>query len=212
MSTDTPNLYLATDNGEVPRERTETTYATQEQAWAWPVELRASLIRAGHLGQPPVRWATIVSLHGPRWVDLWTPQWRMHHVLIDEDAVTNFVYRKRPSEWLGLLDVGRELMWMCTDESRRFYGPDYLRERFESRYLNSKTTEEEVLEKLLGLSVSTAIEAFWKRVADNQQKRKIRLIFADQEIPANVREPIALLNQQLTDIEMLAVEVRSQPT
>ena len=197
MASVTPKLYLATDNGEVPRERTKTIYTTEEQAQAWLVELRASLIRDGQLGQPPVRWAEVQSQFGPHTVYRGLSQWRMTHILLDEDGVTNFVYRKRDGEAVGLGHVGQELIFMCSDSSRYLNGIEEPRDTFEFRYW--RTPVEPALEKLLGLTVSTAIEAFWAQVADNWQRRKLRLIFADATIPVEVRQGVECLNQQLAD-------------
>lgn len=212
LSDNKPKLSLAADNGEVPKERAETTYATAEQAQAWLVALRASLIRDGQLGQPPVRWVSITSRIGPQKVDSHSDIWQMHHVLLDEDGVMNFVHRKRTSDWLGLRDVAQDLMVSFTDSFLTLWNADQMRESFEIRYSSSEVTVEQAMEKLLGLAVSTDMDTFWQRVADNLQKRRIRLIFADEEIPAEVREPIALLDQQLADTEILTVEVRAQPT
>ena len=82
-----------------------------------------------------------------------------------------------------------------------------IQQHFERIAREQKRTNEQTAEKLLGLALSTSMNAFWKQVANNLQQRRIRLIFADQEIPNNVRDPIELLNKQLADIEMLAVEV-----
>ena len=206
MSSNTPVLTLVSDNGDVPKERTETTYATREQAQAWLLKLHASLVHGGNLGTP-VRWTSIMSRIGPWKVDSESSIWPLQHVLLDGDGVITFVHRKRVSYWLGLRDVGWDLMCCITDPFLSVWSPEMIQQHFERIAREQKRTNEQTAEKLLGLALSTSMNAFWKQVANNLQQRRIRLIFADQEIPNNVRDPIELLNKQLADIEMLAVEV-----
>jgi hypothetical protein len=51
-------------------------------------------------------------------------------------------------------------------------------------------------------------ESFWQRVHDNLRGRHLRLVFVADVIPGTLRAIVEFLNEQLTDCEVLAVEVK----
>lgn len=66
-------------------------------------------------------------------------------------------------------------------------------------------TETEALARCLGTPLSP--DEFWQRVADNLERRRIRLVFVADELPQDLVTVIEFLNDQMRDVEVLGVEV-----
>ena len=53
-----------------------------------------------------------------------------------------------------------------------------------------------------------AITRYWETVQTNLRAGKIRLIFAADEIPSELRRVVEFLNEQMNPAEVLAIEIR----
>jgi len=82
-----------------------------------------------------------------------------------------------------------------------------LRERAQAFYSGRERGLEEELERFLAGS-DMEVDAFWSAVEDNLASKRIRLIIAADEIRPQARRIIELLNGEMSEIEVLGLEVR----
>ena len=65
--------------------------------------------------------------------------------------------------------------------------------------------------KLLDLETTEdtlpTIEEYWAKVADNLKKGHVRLLFIADQLPAELRRIIEFLNEQMTEVEVLGIEL-----
>ena len=66
----------------------------------------------------------------------------------------------------------------------------------------------DVLADLLDSEGDPDADAFWKQVATNLAAKRLRLLFVADEIPDSLVHIVEFLNQQMRDVEVLAVEVK----
>ena len=81
-----------------------------------------------------------------------------------------------------------------------------IREKFEQNCEKSGLSPEDELQKLLDSEIDQ--EGFWQRVKDNLSSGKIRLVFVADEIPTELRRIVEFLNEQMNDVEVLALEIK----
>ena len=67
--------------------------------------------------------------------------------------------------------------------------------------------DEEIL-KLTNSDDLTVVDQFWKNVEHNLRAGTVRLIFVADTIPVELRRLVEFLNEKMSDIEVLAVEVK----
>lgn len=205
----TKPFFLASRNGEVLTLQVETSHNDQQQAQAWLAQLHANLIRDGQLGEPPLRWLSVSSRNSPYADDLVTEGFNLDHVLVDQNGVPTFVEYRWPSDTLGIGEVGARLAAYVAG-GVSFWNVDVIRSA--ATLGRNADSIGQALENLLGVDSNTispeVVEAFWERVGDNLQQRRIRLIFVADEIPGELRSLVKFLNKEMANIEVLVVEVK----
>ena len=85
---------------------------------------------------------------------------------------------------------------------------DELRRTFENAATESGADPEEELTKLLQADDTPDVDGFWEKVATNLDARRIRLLFVADKIPDELTRVVEFLNEQMQNIEVLAVEVK----
>ena len=65
-----------------------------------------------------------------------------------------------------------------------------------------------VLAELLQVDEEPDADAFWEKVATNLTARRLRLLFIADEIPDPLEQVVKFLNEQMPNIEVLAVEIK----
>lgn len=129
-------------------------------------------------------------------------QWFLDHLFIDQDAIPTFVEVKRSTD----TRVRREVVAQMLDyaaNATSYWEIDTLRECYETQLEQEKTVSLE----LLGISVANK-ELFWENVATNLKVGKIRLMFVADEIPMSLQRIIEFLNEQMTETEVLGLEIK----
>jgi ribosomal protein L7Ae-like RNA K-turn-binding protein len=67
---------------------------------------------------------------------------------------------------------------------------------------------DELLGELIDADTDEAIESYWQKVEHNLQSGKVRLIFAADSTPKELRRLVEFLNEKMNDVEVLIVEVK----
>lgn len=125
-------------------------------------------------------------------------QWFLDHLFIDQDAIPTFVEVKRSTD----TRIRREVVAQMLDyaaNATEYWPIEIIRESYEK--LGSNLYEE------LGIDEQNE-ELFWSNVSTNLKSGKIRLMFVADEIPMSLRRIIEFLNGQMTDTEVLGLEIK----
>ena len=130
-------------------------------------------------------------------------RWSVDHLLIDQDAVPTLVEVKLSSN----SEIRRRIVGQMLDYAAHATGTwsvTDIREAFESR----ETDPEAALSTLLKSAEELDTYAFWERVERNLQAKRLRLLFVADTIPDELARVVEFLNEQMPNIEVLAVEIK----
>ena len=86
------------------------------------------------------------------------------------------------------------------------WSPGSLRAMFESRCTRERLDPAAALRQAIG--EGTSPEAFWQSVDENLLARHLRLLFVTDRMLPELRRIVEFLNQSMSEVEVLAVELR----
>ena len=155
----------------------------------------------------PRRWILITREKGIAESSDASERWSLDHLLIDQDAVPTLVEVKRGSNPELQRDVIGQLL-VYAAHGAVTWTADELRKTFESEGEAKGFDPDEEISKLLGTDVEPDVDAFWRAVATNLAARRLRLLFVADEIPDPLERVVTFLNEQMPNIEVLAVEIK----
>lgn len=186
-------IFLNTDEGELT-ELKETLYDSednlQELIEKNPILLAGSQINP----EIPRKWILISREMGVPDHENGTACWYLDHLFIDQDGIPTLVEVKRSTDTRIRREVVGQMLdyaanasayWTISDIQSSFDGD--LKSAF----------GEEVQEEL-----------YWENVSSNLKLGKLRLIFAADTIPENLRRIIEFLNNQMQNSEVLGLEIK----
>jgi len=138
-------------------------------------------------------------------------RWSVDHVFLDQDAIPTFVEVKRSSD----TRIRREVIGQMMEYAAHavvYWPAEKMRAEFEATCQGSDVDPCERLATLLGIAdeaeVEAEVEAFWERAKANLEQGHLRLLFVADHFPAETKRIIEFLNEKMSDVEVLAVEIR----
>ena len=150
----------------------------------------------------PRRWILIAREQGIAEAAGVGDRWAVDHLLIDQDARPTLVevkLRRNPESRRTV--VGQLLEYAA--HARRSWDADDLRGTFEAR-----PDWEDRLRTLLEADGAPDADAFWRHVKTNLRAANLRLLFVADEIPEPLAQVVEFLNEQMRDVDVLAVEIK----
>lgn len=150
----------------------------------------------------PRKWILISREMGVPSHEGGSDQWFLDHLFIDQDSIPTFVEVKRSTD----TRIRREVVAQMLDyaaNATAYWPVERLRQAFEEHCENPVTA----LYDALGIATGEE-DAFWSKVDSNLRLGKLRLLFVADEIPASLQRIIEFLNNQMTDTEVLGVEIK----
>lgn len=127
------------------------------------------------------------------------------HLFIDQDSIPTLVEVKRSSD----TRIRREVVGQMLDYAANavaFWPVETIRGLFEAHCQVHKLDPDQVLAEFL--ESGTSPEEFWRKVGTNLQVGRIRMLFVADQIPAELQRIIEFLNEQMSQAEVLAVEIK----
>ena len=127
------------------------------------------------------------------------------YVFLDEQGVPTLVEVTRSAD----PNASRELVGQMVDYAANviaYQDPARLRATLESRCRDQGRDVQDVLREDLGIDMEPA--HYWEHVRVNMSVGRLRLIFAADAIPADLRRIVEFLNEQMSPTEVLALEIR----
>lgn len=203
-------IFLIRDDGELVQftaELYETEAALQAYVERYPDLLAGDQIDA----ESPRRWV-LVRREVPLASDeSGTGRWSVDHVFLDQDAIPTFVEVKRSSD----ARIRREVIGQMMEYAAHavLYWPvEKMRAEFEATCERTNADPRERLATLLGVTDDASeegeVETFWERAKENLEQGHLRLLFVADVFPPETKRIIEFLNQKMSDVEVLAVEIR----
>ena len=152
--------------------------------------------------ESPRKWILISREMGVPGHEGGGDQWFLDHLFIDQDGIPTFVEVKRSTDTRIRREVVAQMLDYAANSSV-YWPSDRLRQTFED---HSAAPSDELNEKL-GIALGEE-DIFWNKVDTNLRLGKLRLMFVADEIPASLQRIIEFLNGQMTDTEVLGLEVK----
>ena len=161
-------------------------------------------ILAGEQMDPdhPKKWLLISREMGVPGQEGGGDQWFLDHLFIDQDGIPTLVEVKRSTD----TRIRREVVAQMLDYAANatvYWPVGLLRQKFEAGHDNPAGD----LNDILGVNIEDG-DSFWDKVDNNLRLGKLRLLFVADEIPASLQRIIEFLNGQMTDTEVLGVEIK----
>jgi hypothetical protein len=186
---------------------TETNYVKEDDLQAllanYPDLLPGDQIDPDH----PRRWILVAREVGVPGSDDETGRWSLDHLFLDQDGTPTFVECKRASDTRSRREVVAQMLDYAAN-GVSYWKMDNLRQAAaETAQRSGKSLDEEILE-LLDSPDPLQIDQYWKRVEDNLRSSNVRLIFVADSVPTELRRLVEFLNEQMTTVEVLAVEAK----
>ena len=146
-------------------------------------------------------------------------RWYLDHLFLDQDGVPTLVEVKRSTD----TRIRREVIGQMLDYAANgvaYWPVESLQMKFAATWKENATSE---LAKFLKVDTGTGdandadepdaetnpvIEAFWRKVSENLQAGKLRLLFVADEIPTELQRVVEFLNEKMDSVEVLAVEIK----
>lgn len=199
-------IYNRTGNGSLDP-LVEEPFSTEDELQALladhPELLDSEQIRPGN----PRRWLLITREKGVAESPDTSARWSVDHLIVDQDAVPTLVEVKRGSN----SQIRREVVGQMLEyaaHAANTWTADELRQTFEESATSSGIEPDEKLGELLDEDDDTDANQFWEKVATNLTATRLRLLFVADEIPDELERIVMFLNDQMRNVEVLAVEIK----
>jgi hypothetical protein len=131
-------------------------------------------------------------------------RWSLDHLFLDALGVPTLVEVKRSTDTRSRREVVAQMLDYAANATA-FWKVDLLQEWFETECERQGVDGAAALERAFGVSDP---DAYWANVQTNLAADRIRLVFVADEIPAELRSIVELLNRQMSETEVLAIEVK----
>ena len=153
----------------------------------------------------PRKWLLISREMGVPDAENAQSRWSLDHFFIDQDGIPTFVEVKRSTDTRARREVVAQMLDYAANGTEYWKIPE-IKVQFEQRCSGQGAAAEDVVRDALGPDAE--YEKIWATVESNLKNGKIRLLFVADEIPQELRRIVEFLNEQMNDVEVLAVEVK----
>lgn len=186
---------------------TETNYVKEDDLQAllanYPDLLPGDQINL----EDPRRWLLVAREVGVPGSQDETGRWSLDHLFLDQDGVPTFVECKRASDTRSRREVVAQMLDYAAN-GVSYWKMDSLRQAAsQTAQKSGKSLDSEIL-KLINSDDPFQLEQYWTRVEENLKSSNVRLIFVADSVPSELRRLVEFLNEQMTTVEVLAVEAK----
>ncbi|MGV8088118.1 MAG: hypothetical protein ACP5NU_03545 [Methanomicrobiales archaeon] len=132
-------------------------------------------------------------------------RWSLDHLFIDQEGIPTFVEVKRSTDTRARREVVAQMLDYAANGVEYWNIPE-IKVQFELRCSRNGKNPSDVVKDALGPEVE--YDTMWTLMENNLKNRKIRLLFVADEIPKELKRIVEFLNEEMEDVEVLAVEVK----
>lgn len=157
----------------------------------------------------PRRWLLVAREMGVPSDEGENKHWSLDHLFLDQDGIPTFVECKRSSDTRARREVVAQMLDYAAN-GLEYWSLERLQQDATKTAEAKGGSIDEELNNLLNPQDDSEIEieAFWKRVEDNLQRGKVRLVFVADETSRELRRLVEFLNEKMADVEVLIVEIK----
>jgi hypothetical protein len=131
-------------------------------------------------------------------------RWSVDHLFIDQAGIPTLVEVKRRSDTRARREVVAQMLEYAANATAH-WKVESLRAWFEAE---CERIEEDPVSKLDDAFAIADYDSYWETVKTNLAADRIRLVFVADEVSPELRSIVEFLNRQMTETEVLAIEVR----
>jgi hypothetical protein len=195
-------IYLRRGGELIPM--SERPYGNEDALQALLAE-HPGFLAGDQVGDAPRRWVLLSREVGIADQDgTGAARWSLDHLFVDQDAIPTLVEVKRSSDTRIRREVVGQLLEYAANGTR-YWPVEQLREMYERNARSRGLESDEELRETFG---EIDVDAWWDDVGANLQLGRLRLVFVADEISRELRRIIEFLNAQMTQTEVLGVEIR----
>ncbi|MEW5939740.1 MAG: hypothetical protein AB1750_08780 [Chloroflexota bacterium] len=155
----------------------------------------------------PRRWLLVARELSVPDSDEGNGRWSLDHLFLDQEGIPTFVECKRASDTRSRREVVAQMLDYAAN-GVSYWKMDNLRQAAaETAQKSGKSLDDEIL-NLIESDDRTQINQYWSRVEENLKSSNVRLVFVADSIPSELRRLVEFLNEQMTSVEVLAVEAK----
>ncbi|MDZ7337899.1 MAG: hypothetical protein ONB30_05115 [candidate division KSB1 bacterium] len=133
-------------------------------------------------------------------------RWSLDLLFLDQHGIPTFVECKRASDTRARREVVAQMLDYAA-HGTEYWTIDRLRQMAaETAKAQGRSLDEDVFH-LLGEEEGD-VEEYWETVAANLREHRVRLVFVSDSTPKELRRLVEFLNEEMTRVEVLAVEVK----
>lgn len=194
------DIYLVGSAGELIR-MSEEPYRAESELQQW---LAACPELLSESKGDESQWLLVAREPGIPGEEAGKARWAVDHLFLDAEGVPTLVEVKRSTD----TRIRREVVGQMLDYATNavlYMTLDQLIEDFETG-CNARGVDPE--EEIATHTSFADPERFWDQVSTNLRAGKIRLIFVADRIPTELQRIVEFLNEQMSEAEVLAIEVR----
>lgn len=200
-------IFFVGENEKQLNEMVETPYEKEEILQVL-LERYPDLLPGDQIDpEDPRRWLLISREMGVPSREMGAGTWSLDHLFLDQDAVPTFVECKRAGDTRARREVVAQMLDYAAN-GIIYWSMDKLRQSAESIARQRGRSLDEEIQNLLGVDHDQGIEEFWQQAEINLRKGKVRLLFVLDKTPQELRRLVEFLNEKMTDVEVLAVEIK----
>jgi len=163
------------------------------------------LLAGDEVGDSPRRWVLLSREVGIADQEGSSGRWSLDHLFVDQDSIPTLVEVKRSSDTRIRREVVGQLLEYAANGTR-YWPIEQLRALFEAGCQTRGVDPESALLAILGQEAD--IDGWWQQVEANLRLGRLRLVFVADVISRELRRIIEFLNEQMTQTEVLGVEIR----
>lgn len=203
-----PKVFIVGENEDNLIALEETSYVTEEV-------LQGLLARYPDLlpgdqidPEDPRRWLFVAREMGIPDNTNESDRWSLDHLFLDQDGIPTFVECKRATDTRTRREVVAQMLDYAAN-GVEYWNIDRLRQAAaETAQSRGKSLDDEI-GNMLGESENGAdVEGYWEKVEANLHNRRVRLVFVSDSTPRELRRLVEFLNEEMSNVEVLAVEVK----
>ena len=205
-----PTIFLIDDNKKIV-EMKDQPYDSEGLLQELLAQCPSVLAGDQMSGSAPLKWLLVSREAGIPDQEGGAERWSLDHVFLDQIGVPTLVEVKRSTD----TRIRREVVGQMLDYAANavLYWPvETIRQRFDETCEETGSEPDMVVADFIGVAglsdAETRIARFWETVETNLRAGKIRLIFAADEIPPELRRVVEFVNEQMNPAEVLAIEIR----
>jgi hypothetical protein len=201
-----PKIFLVGDDKEHLITLEETGYVREEVLQDYLVDYPDLLPGDQIDPENPWRWLLVAQEMGVPGEEEGSSRWSLDHLFLDQDGIPTFVECKRSSDTRARREVVAQMLDYAAN-GIEYWSMDRLRQAAaETAQRQGQSLDEQIVGLLDDDEAS--IEEYWDAVETNLRAHRVRLVFVADSTPKELRRMAEFLNEEMTNVSVLAVEVK----